>query len=110
MTVEAAVSTRTFALGMIHDDGKLMASELYDAGEAGGFTIHQLRLCLARLVAEGLFVQSGRGRNGVFTLSAQGRRQLEPQPEFLQLAFAQDNGHAPWDGRWHIVTFSIVNN
>jgi phenylacetic acid degradation operon negative regulatory protein len=105
--IEEVVSTRTFVLGMVHDDGRLMADELYDAGQAGGFTIHQLRLCLARLVNEGLFEQTGRGRNGVFTLSALGRRQLEPQPEFVQLAFAQDTGRAPWDGHWHLVTFSI---
>jgi phenylacetic acid degradation operon negative regulatory protein len=105
--IEEVVSTRTFVLGMVHEDGRLMADELYDAGEAGGFTIHQLRLCLARLVNEGLFDQTGRGRNGVFTLSALGRRQLKPQPEFVQLAFAQDAGLAPWDEQWHLVTFSI---
>jgi phenylacetic acid degradation operon negative regulatory protein len=105
--IEEVVSTRTFVLGMVHDDGRLMADQLYDAGEAGGFTTHQLRLCLARLVTEGLFDQTGRGRNAVFALSSLGRRQLEPQPEFVQLAFAQDAGRAPWDGHWHLVTFSI---
>jgi phenylacetic acid degradation operon negative regulatory protein len=105
--IEELVPTRTFVLGMVHDDGRLMAEELYDAGEAGGFTVHQLRLCLARLVREGLFNHEGRGRNAVYTLSAFGRRQLEPQPEFVQLAFAQDAGLAPWDGMWHLVTFSI---
>ncbi len=105
--VEDLVPTRTFVLGMVHADGRLIADELYDAGEAGGFTVHQLRLCLARLVTEGLFEHSGRGRNAIFTLSAQGRRLLEPQPEFVQLAFSQDAGDAPWDGFWHLVTFSI---
>jgi phenylacetic acid degradation operon negative regulatory protein len=105
--IEELVSTRTFVLGMVHGDGRLVASELYDAGEAGGFTIHQLRLCLARLTTEGLFAHSGRGRNAEFTLTAQGRRQLEPEPEFVQLAFSQDAGLAPWDGTWHLVTFSI---
>ncbi len=105
--VEELVSTRTFVLGMVHNDGRLIAEELYDAGEAGGFTVHQLRLCLARLVAEGLFDNTGRGRNAILTLSAHGRRQLEPQPEFVQLAFAQDAGLSPWDGSWHLVTFSI---
>jgi phenylacetic acid degradation operon negative regulatory protein len=105
--IEEVVTTRTFVLGMVHQDGRLLADELYDAGEAGGFTIHQLRLCLARLVSEGLFDQSGRGRSGVYTLSALGRRQLEPHPEFVQLAFAQDAGRAPWDKQWHLVTFSI---
>jgi phenylacetic acid degradation operon negative regulatory protein len=107
LMVEELVSTRTFVLGMVHDDGRLLADELYDAGEAGGFTVHQLRLCLARLVTEGLFEHSGRGRRAIFTLSALGRRQLEPQPEFVQLAFAQDAGRAPWDDTWHLVTFSI---
>jgi phenylacetic acid degradation operon negative regulatory protein len=105
--IEEVVPTRTFVLGMVHHDGRLNAGELYDAGEAGGFTVHQLRLCLARLVSEGLFNHDGRGRRAVYTLSALGRRQLEPQPEFVQLAFSQDAGLAPWDGVWHLVTFSI---
>jgi phenylacetic acid degradation operon negative regulatory protein len=107
LMVEERVPTRTFVLGMVHDDGRLLADELYDAGEAGGFTVHQLRLCLARLVSEGLLEHSGRGRRAIFTLSTLGRRQLEPQPEFVQLAFAQDAGRAPWNGTWHLVTFSI---
>ena len=32
--VEELVSTRTFVLGMIHDDGRLIADELYGAGES----------------------------------------------------------------------------
>jgi phenylacetic acid degradation operon negative regulatory protein len=105
--IEELVPTRTFVLGMVHTDGRLLADELFDAGEAGGFTVHQLRLCLARLVTEGFFIQQGRGRSAVYTLSAQGRRQVEPQPEYVQLAFAQDAGQARWDGVWHLVTFSI---
>ncbi len=105
--VEEVVSTRTFVLGMVHDDGRIIADELYAVGDAGGFTVHQIRLCLARLVSEGLFVQTGRGRKAVLELTAAGRLELEPEPGFVRLAFDQDNGLAPWDGAWHLVTFSI---
>jgi phenylacetic acid degradation operon negative regulatory protein len=105
--MEEAVSTRTFVLGMVHGDGRIVAEELYSVGDAGGFTVHQIRLCLARLVNEGLFVQVGRGRKAVLEVTAAGRMLLEPEPGFVQLAFDQDNGLAPWDGTWHLVTFTI---
>jgi phenylacetic acid degradation operon negative regulatory protein len=105
--MEEAVSTRTFVLGMVHDDGRIIADELYAVGDAGGFTVHQIRLCLARLVSEGSFMQMGRGRKAVLELTAAGRIELEPEPEFVRLAFDQDNGLAPWDGTWHLVTFAI---
>jgi phenylacetic acid degradation operon negative regulatory protein len=106
-TMEDNVSTRTFVLGMVHDDGRIIADELYSVGDAGGLTVHQIRLCLARLVSEGSFTQSGRGRKAVLELTAAGRMELEPEPEFVRLAFDQDGGLAPWDGTWHLVTFAI---
>jgi phenylacetic acid degradation operon negative regulatory protein len=106
-SMEESVSTRTFVLGMVHDDGRIIADELYSVGDAGGFTVHQIRLCLARLVSEGSFTQSGRGRKAVLELTPAGRIELEPEPEFVRLAFDQDSGLAPWDGTWHLVTFAI---
>jgi phenylacetic acid degradation operon negative regulatory protein len=99
--------TRVFVLGMVHEDGTLDAAELYDAGAAAGLTVHQIRLCLARLVKEGMLEQHGRGRRAELALTAHGRRAVEPEPEFLRLAFRQDAGLEPWDGMWHLVTFSI---
>jgi phenylacetic acid degradation operon negative regulatory protein len=106
-SMEENVSTRTFVLGMVHDDGRIIADELYSVGDAGGFTVHQIRLCLARLVSEGSFTQTGRGRKAVLELTATGRMELEPEPGFVRLAFDQDSGLAPWDGTWHLVTFAI---
>lgn len=106
-SVESAVSTRTFVLGLIHRDGRVLASEVHDIGAVAGFTVHQLRLCLARLVNEGVFIQEGRGRRAVLTLTESSRRIIESEPGFLRLAFDQDDGLAPWDGTWHLLTFSI---
>jgi phenylacetic acid degradation operon negative regulatory protein len=92
---------------MVRDDGSIDAADLYDAGAAGGFTVHQIRLCVARLVKEGAIDQQGRGRRAELRLTASGRRKLEPLPQFVRLAFEQDAGRAPWDGLWHVVTFSI---
>jgi phenylacetic acid degradation operon negative regulatory protein len=104
---DEAVTTRSFVRGMIHADGTLHADEMYDVGDAGGFTIHQLRLCVARLTKDGDFTQEGRGRRAVFRATPALRRELEREPEFLRLAFDQDAGRATWDGNWHLVTFSI---
>lgn len=101
------MTTRTLVLGMVDAEGVLRASELLDVARAGGYTVHQVRLCLARLVQEGLFTQEGRGRKAVFTATSAGRDQLVPEVEFLALAFAQDAGLAPWDEHWHLVSFSI---
>ena len=92
---------------MIHDDGTIVASEVYEVGDLLGFTVHQIRLVFARIVADGLFTQHGRGRAAV--LNATSRHELFHGPEvgWLQLAYDQDRGRAPWDRMWHLVSFSI---
>jgi phenylacetic acid degradation operon negative regulatory protein len=105
--ISDAISTRTLVMGMVHSDGTLIADDLYAVGDAGGFTSHQIRLCLARLVAEGTLEQTGRGRKALFELTLAGRRELEPEVEFVRMAFDQDHGLAPWDGNWHLATFAL---
>lgn len=104
-----AMTTRTLVTSLVAEDGSLDAGEVYRIGETLGFTYHQVRLCLSRLVQEGLFVQSGRGRKAVFTASptVEGWRGLEAGPSVLAMAFAQDAGDAPWDRLWRIVTFDF---
>ena len=105
--INEAISTRTLVLGMVHSDGTLNAEDLYSVGDAGGFTNHQIRLCLARLVADGTLLQTGRGRKACFELTPTGRRELEPEVEFVRMAFEQDHGLDPWDGNWHLVMFAL---
>ncbi|MEN9504877.1 MAG: hypothetical protein RI958_803 [Actinomycetota bacterium] len=100
-------STRVFVLGMQHPDGSLVASELYEVGERIGLTMHQIRLCLARLVREGAFEQHGRGRKAVFVETERQRFYSGPEPDFLLLSYRQDAGLERWDGRWHLAGFSI---
>jgi phenylacetic acid degradation operon negative regulatory protein len=107
MGATTAMTTRTLVTSLLSDEGRLDAAEVYDIGAAVGFSYHQLRLCLSRLVQEGLFVQVGRGRKAVFTATIDGWRGLKAEPSLLALAFAQDVGDAPWDRRWHMVTFDF---
>jgi phenylacetic acid degradation operon negative regulatory protein len=100
-------STRVFVLGMQHPDGSLVAAELYDVGATIGFTVHQIRLCLARLVREGAFEQQGRGRKAVFVETERQQLFSSPEPDFLLMSYRQDAGTVRWDGRWHLAGFSI---
>jgi phenylacetic acid degradation operon negative regulatory protein len=105
--VAEMLSTRTLVLGMVQANGTIDGAELYALGEACGFTVHQIRLCIARLVQEGSFAQEGRGRKAVLTMTAKGSRALEPEPELLRMALLQDAGVLGWDGQWHLVGFSV---
>jgi phenylacetic acid degradation operon negative regulatory protein len=58
-------------------------------------------------VEAGEFRQEGRGRKAVLTSTRRSDRRFEAETEFLKLGFRQDAGLAPWEGRWHLVTFSI---
>jgi phenylacetic acid degradation operon negative regulatory protein len=102
------LSTRTLVLGMITAEGVLEVTELYQIAELCGMTAQQVRLCLKRLVAEGILAdQTGRGREAVFTTTEAGRALLEPDVEWLSLAYQQDVGLVTWDGMWHLVGFVI---
>lgn len=101
------LSTREFVLGMLPEDGVVRADRLYDVGAMIGFTVHQVRLCLSRLVAEGAFVQQGRGRVAVFTETETHRAATDPDIEYLRYAYRQDSGEVRWDGRWHLAGFTI---
>lgn len=92
---------------MVRPDNSLPADELYDVALTCGFTVHQVRQCLARLVQEDIFSQEGQGRQALFTATAKGRRQIDPQDEFLRLAWSLDRPNASWDGCWHLVGFTI---
>ncbi|MER3452788.1 MAG: transcriptional regulator, partial [Acidimicrobiia bacterium] len=61
---------------MAHEDGTIHASELYRVAEACGQTADQVRSCLRRLVAEGLFVRRGSGADARFEATPAGLKAL----------------------------------
>ena len=91
---------------MAHHDGTIAADELYPVAEACGQTADQVRSCLRRLVAEGLFAHDGEGRSAVFRASPQGMR-LGSSLERTRLAYAQDAAGRGWDRKWRLIAFAI---
>ncbi|MFL0173273.1 PaaX family transcriptional regulator C-terminal domain-containing protein [Mycobacterium sp. SMC-13] len=92
---------------MLRDDATIDAGALYDVAGELGMTDQQVRLCIKRLVADGQFVQDGRGRKAVLRATDELRSTITPDLDYLRLMYAQDRGDAPWDGRWHVVAFAV---
>jgi phenylacetic acid degradation operon negative regulatory protein len=104
---ELEIPTRVLVLGMAHHDGTILAGELYPVAVACGQTSDQVRSCLRRLVAEGLFTRQGEGRDAVFAATEAGMRTLGAFPERARLAYAQDAAGRGWDRRWRLIAFAI---
>lgn len=103
-----AIPTRVLVLGMAHEDGTILAAELYPVAEACGQTPEQVRSCLRRLVSEGLFVRSqGAGNSAVFEATASGMAALGSTVERTRLAYAQDAAGRGWDRKWRLVAYAI---
>lgn len=94
-------------MGMAHEDGTILASELYPVAEACGQTPDQIRSCLRRLVSEGLFERAGTGRDAVYRATEHGLKDLGAYVERTRLAYSQDAAGRGWDGRWHLVAFAV---
>jgi phenylacetic acid degradation operon negative regulatory protein len=108
MSAESLLSTRTLVLGMVDDAGHLDAGLLYDVAGTCGMTDQQVRLCLRRLVVEGtLQLVGGRGRRATFTATSGDAVGILPELEYLEHAYRQDAGLAPWDDMWHLAAFSV---
>ncbi|MGO1051108.1 PaaX family transcriptional regulator C-terminal domain-containing protein [Crossiella sp. CA198] len=101
------VTTRLLVHALIRVDGTVDADELYRVAELFGMTEQQVRLCVKRLVGEGRFTHQGRGRKAVLHAGADTLRELAPELDFLRLAYRQDAGLEPWDGRWHLAAFAV---
>jgi len=106
-TSDVEIPTRVLVLGMAHHDGTIVAEELYPVADACGLTGDQVRSCLRRLVAEGLFTRDGDGREAVYQATASGMRALGASMERTRLAYAQDAAGRGWDRTWHLVAFAI---
>jgi phenylacetic acid degradation operon negative regulatory protein len=76
--------------------------------EACGQTADQVRSCLRRLVAEGLFVRDGgAGRDAQFELTTEGMAALGATMERTRLAYGQDAAGRGWDRQWRLVAFAV---
>lgn len=104
---ELGVPTRTLVESLLREDATVDAGELYEVANILGMGDQQVRLCIKRLVAEGQFVQDGRGRKAVLRATPEVRSTIEPDLEFVRHMYAQDRGQADWDGEWHVVAFAI---
>lgn len=101
------IPTRILVLGMAREDGSILAHELNPVAEACGQTPDQVRSCLRRLVAEGLFVRSGSGLTARFDATEAGLRALGTDAERTRLAYGQDAAGRGWDGQWRLVAYAI---
>ncbi len=102
-----AIPTRVLVLGMAREDGSLFTEEILPVAEACGLTDDQVRSCLRRLVAEGLFVREGTGRPTRYRATDQGMAALGATIERTRLAYAQDVAGRGWDRRWRLVAFAV---
>lgn len=101
------ISPRTVLEAFLPFNGEAPLAEIYATANLAGIPDQTLRLAIRRLVASGDATQMGRGRAGTLTLTRNGRLRLERDRRSLSLAFAQDAGRAPWDGRWRLIAVSI---
>lgn len=104
---DPSVPTRLFVLGMAHRDGSIHGPELYAVTEQVGLSIDQVRSCLRRLVAEGLFERSGEGRESTYRATPGGLAVLSSTKQRHLLAYAQDAAGRGWDRKWRLVAFAI---
>ncbi|WP_455351959.1 PaaX family transcriptional regulator C-terminal domain-containing protein [Streptomyces sp. SYSU K217416] len=107
MTDRIEVPTRMLVHALIREEGTVSADELYTVAATLGMSDQQVRLCVKRLVAEGRFTHEGRGRKALLHATAETTRVLAPNVDFMQHAFRQDAGLAPWDGVWHLAAFAV---
>ncbi|MEU8814425.1 PaaX family transcriptional regulator [Actinoplanes sp. NPDC048796] len=103
----AAPTPRTVIEAFLPREGEVGLDLVYDTANAAGLDDQPLRLAIRRMAAAGEVIQSGRGRGGSLALTPAGRERLDRDRLALRLAFAQDAGQAPWDGRWRLLAFGI---
>ena len=104
---DVEIPTRVLVLGMAHEDGSIVAEELYPVADACRLTADQVRSCLRRLRAEGLFTRDGDGRDAIYRATPAGLRALTATVERTRLAYAQDAAGRGWDRSWRLVAFAI---
>ena len=101
------ISPRTVIEAFLPLTGPAPLADIYDTANLAGLADQPVRLTIRRMIASGDVEQTGRGRTGSLSLTGAGRRRLERDRRSLALAFAQDAGDAPWDGRWRLIAVTI---
>lgn len=99
--------TRMLVFGVARHDGSIPAAEVFAVAEACHRSTEQVRSCLRRLVAEGLFVREGVGQRATYQPTDDGLRALAGFGGRALQAHAQDSGPTGWDGHWHLVAFAV---
>jgi phenylacetic acid degradation operon negative regulatory protein len=102
-----AIPTRVLVFGMAHEDGTVLGEELWPIARACGLSPDQVRSCLRRLVAEGLFVRVGTGRASRYEATEEGLAALGTTIERTRLAYGQDAAGRSWDRQWRLVGFAV---
>jgi phenylacetic acid degradation operon negative regulatory protein len=99
--------TRMLVLGLARHDGSILAADAFPVADACGRSPEQVRSCLRRLVAEGLFIRDGQGQRAVYRPTDDGLAALGASTARARLAHAQDAAGRLWDRRWHLAAFAI---
>jgi phenylacetic acid degradation operon negative regulatory protein len=99
--------TRLLVFGVARHDGAIPAADAFAVAEACGRSPEQVRSCLRRLAAEGLFVREGVGQRAIYQPTDEGLRALSAVGSRARQAHAQDTAADVWDGHWHLVAFAI---
>lgn len=102
-----SIPTRVLVMGMAHDDGTILADEVYPVAEACGQTAEQVRSCLRRLVSEGLWTRDGSGREARYLPTEAGQETLTRGMQRVRLSYAQDRAGRGWDRHWHLAGFAV---
>lgn len=97
------ISPRTVIEALLPPSGGAPLADIYDTANLAGLADQPVRLTIRRMVTSGDVEQRGRGRAGTLSLTSIGRRRLQRDRQSLALAYAQDAGDAPWDGRWRMM-------
>jgi phenylacetic acid degradation operon negative regulatory protein len=103
--------TRTLIFGMAHDDGQILAEELFPVAEACGQSASQVHSCIRRMVAEGLLeLSAGQGRSASYVATASGQQVLRSLFAKTRLAYGQDAAGSGWDRCWRLVGFAVAES
>jgi phenylacetic acid degradation operon negative regulatory protein len=92
---------------MAHDDGTILAEELYPVAAACGQSTEQVRSFLRRMVTQGSFTRTGSGQSAVYRATEKGLAQMASRLQRAGLAYRQDAAGQGWDGHWRIVAFAV---
>lgn len=101
------IPTRMLVFGVARHDGTIAAADAFGVADACDRSAEQVRSCLRRLVAVGLFERDGIGQQAVYRPTDAGLRALSAMGARTARARAQDRERDAWDGNWHLVAFAV---